>query len=57
MPNPPIPPPLNGNDALAILQEVWGWIEGVNDGNGFDADDLGHALTSKGYGPDWFEGS
>lgn len=43
--------PLNGNDARAILGIVWKWIEAVNDGAGFDADDLLHELRQAGYGP------
>lgn len=30
---------------------VWEWISAVNDGAGFDADDLGYKLTRMGFGP------
>jgi hypothetical protein len=43
--------PLNGNDARAILNIVWPWIEDANNGLGSDVDDLIHELQQAGYGP------
>lgn len=60
MPNHPSNPyraPLNGNDALAILRITWEWIEGKNNGHGYDTDDLIQSLDTGGYDASWIEKS
>lgn len=43
--------PLNGNDARAILNIAWQWIEDANNDLGSNVDALTHKLRQAGYGP------